>query len=451
MFTQSLLKDADLEQRRRSFIHFLFYFHKENTMHCSRVLILVLVVAALGIPAVTSIAAPENPDRGSPYPHFYCTGELTPGSIVKGKIVGKPGTTPVGLFLGFSLLDPPMNHMWGLFHLNSPWFLIGPLGMIPKDGVMTLGATLPSTSGPYDVCFQALIGDELSNAFIMEVRDIVPSGMTYIYEGGFEMGDHHGVGWPNELPVHKVTLDSFQMDVFEVTNQEYCNFLNKAYGQGSIIMKSGTVVKNGTGQPYLETDLVSSYSSIHWDGASFSVHAGMGYHPVVCVSWYGTSCYDLATWKCNMGADGYRLPTEAEWEFAARGGETSDYYMYPWGADTIDGSNANYLGSGDPFDDGSTPVGYYNGNQIPAGSNMGNGHGLYDMAGNVWEYCNDWYDEFYYSSSPVDNPQGPATGTFRVVRGGSSYFGIMDQRCARREVMYPHICNVSAGIRLVKR
>ena len=95
------------------------------------------------------------------------------------------------------------------------------------------------------------------------------------------------------------------------------------------------------------------------------------------------------------------------------------------------------MNSGDPYEIGShpwtTPVGYYDGNQIPPGVDMANGYGLYDMAGNVWEWCNDRYDENYYSSSPYDNPTGPATGTQRVLRGGSWNYASYALCCATRD------------------
>ena len=140
---------------------------------------------------------------------------------------------------------------------------------------------------------------------------------------------------------------------------------------------------------------------------------------MVEVSWYGSAAYgnwrstqdgrdpsyNLSTWECNFDANGYRLPTEAEWEYAARGGEHDPYYRYPWG-DTIDGSMANYRESGDPYETGpypwTTPVGHYDGNQTPPGVDMGNGYGLYDVAGNVYERCNDWYSSTYYGSSPYE-------------------------------------------------
>ena len=183
------------------------------------------------------------------------------------------------------------------------------------------------------------------------------------------------------------------------------------------------------------------------------------------VNWYGAVAYanwrsarngrdpsyDLLTWECDFEANGYRLPTEAEWEYAARGGEHDPYYMYPWG-DTIDGSNANYWDSGDPYETSAysrtTLVGYYDGNQVPAGVDMANGYGLYDMAGNVWEWCNDWYDEDYYSTSPYDNPCGPATGTHGVFRGGSWINSANLLRCAYRFWIYPDSWYIGSGFRL---
>ena len=117
-------------------------------------------------------------------------------------------------------------------------------------------------------------------------------------------------------------------------------------------------------------------------------------HPIVKVTW------NEAVGYCQWA--GGRLPTEAEWEYAARGGKS--WLIYPWGSE-IYKDNANYDG------DGTSPVGSY-----PA-----NGFDLYDMAGNVWEWCSDWYKENYYSQSPDRDPQGPSSGTARVLRGGSWY------------------------------
>jgi formylglycine-generating enzyme required for sulfatase activity len=261
--------------------------------------------------------------------------------------------------------------------------------------------------------------------------------MVPIPAGTFEMGRHVGYGDPWELPVHTVHLDAFFMDVYEVTNAKYAACLNTAYWQGRVTVSSGVVYQvGGAAQALCDTTTSSIYSRITWNGSIFGVTAGKEDHPMVMVSWYGccayanqrsredglTPCYDENTWTCNFDASGYRLPTEAEWEYAARGGQHDPYTMYPWG-NTIDGSMANYRNSGDPFEAvpiwfSTTPVGYYDGGQIPPGVDMANGYGLYDTAGNVWEWCWDWFG--VYSSSPANNPTGPDTGSGRVDRGGGA-------------------------------
>ncbi|MCK4658074.1 MAG: SUMF1/EgtB/PvdO family nonheme iron enzyme [Phycisphaerae bacterium] len=291
-------------------------------------------------------------------------------------------------------------------------------------------------------------------------------GMVLIPGGEFEMGNHYGVGDPDELPVHAVRVDPFYMDVYEVTNQQYCDYLNSAYAQGSIQVTGGVVHKiHDESKPYCDTYEASSYSRIHFSGGTFTITTGKEDHPMVEVSWYGAAaycnwrsdmhgreaCYDLSTWACDFSKNGYRLPTEAEWEYAARGGHHSPHYKYPWGND-IDGSKANYWPSGDPYETGgypwTTPVGYYDGGQTPSGSDMVNGYGLYDMAGNVYEWCNDWYDSAYYSISPYDSPQGPASGTYRVLRGGSWYFNAYGLRCANRYWNMPDYPNNPNGFRV---
>jgi sulfatase modifying factor 1 len=270
----------------------------------------------------------------------------------------------------------------------------------------------------------------------------VPDDMAYIPDSEFEMGDHHD-GMSNALPIHTVTLNSFYMSKYEITNQQYCDYLNSAILTGGIKVDRGVVYDfNDTNNiiPYCDTSTSYPFSQIDYSGGVFSVRTkdgttDMSDHPMVTVCWYGAAaycnwrsqqegyeqCYALSTWDCDFSKKGYRLSTEAEWEYAARGGKHSPYYRYPWG-DSIDGSKANNEDSGDPFETGdipwTTPVGYYDGDQIPAGGDMVNGYGLYDMAGNVWEWCNDWYNSTYYSTSPYDNPRGPVSGDNRVLRGG---------------------------------
>jgi formylglycine-generating enzyme required for sulfatase activity len=275
---------------------------------------------------------------------------------------------------------------------------------------------------------------------------LVPDDMIYIPGGEFEMGDHFEESYDDdELPVHSVYVDSFFMSKYEITNQQYCDYLNSTY-PGQIKVVGGVVYASsdsGNSYPYCDTRNYHIFSQIDFSGGVFSVRTkdgrDMSDNPMVQVSWYGAaaycnwrssqegyeSCYNLSTWECDFTKKGYRLATEAEWEYAARGGEQSPYYRFPWG-DTISHSQANYYADPCEFsydinptrcyhpdwDDGDWPY------TSVVGSFSPNGFGLYDMAGNVWKWCNDWYDLDYYDTSPYDNPTGPASGTYRVIRGG---------------------------------
>jgi formylglycine-generating enzyme required for sulfatase activity len=320
------------------------------------------------------------------------------------------------------------------------------------------GADLPGLAG-------MLMARVVSGAFESPAQEMVP-----IPGGEFEMGDHHGVGGSTESPVHTVLVDSFHMGIYTVTNRQYADALNWAYAQELIYVSVGWVYAT-TGTPIFNTYPRDSGSHVVWDGSLFTAMAGKEDHPVVKVNWLGAAAYanwkstqdgltpsyqppnNPVTWACNFDANGYRLPTEAEWEYAARGGEHEPYYLYPWG-DTIDGSMANYLDSGDPFETGpnprTVPVGYYDGGQTPPGSDMRNGYGLHQMVGNVWQFCNDWFDGLYYLSSPYDNPHGGAPGNSRVARGGAwNRNAINYLRCARRGGELLTDRSWSTGFRLV--
>lgn len=196
-------------------------------------------------------------------------------------------------------------------------------------------------------------------------RDGAP--MVLIPAGEFQMGSDDGDS--DEKPVHTVYLDAFYMDVYEVTNAQYKKFMD------------------ATGHKAPE----------YWDDSRFNDPK----QPVVGVSWYDAKAY--ADWA------GKRLPTEAEWEKAARGGLIGK--KYPWG-NGIGPNAANYRG----VSRDSRDVWKYT---APVGKFPPNDYGLYDMAGNVWEWCADWYDKSYYARSPRRNPTGPNSGSRRVLRGGS--------------------------------
>jgi len=204
-------------------------------------------------------------------------------------------------------------------------------------------------------------------------------GMINIPAGSFQMGSNDG--YSNEKPVHTVNMSEFYIDKYEVTNRAYskCVDVGKCPAPG----RSSSV----------------SYNSYYG-------HPMFNNHPVIYISWSDAKKY--CEWM------GKRLPTEAEWEYAARGGLVGK--KYPNG-DTITCADANFERSGQNY-----KCANYRGrrNDIhTVGLYKPNGYGLYDMAGNVQEYCSDWYDENYYSNSPSTNPKGPSTGVTHVLRGGS--------------------------------
>ena len=278
-----------------------------------------------------------------------------------------------------------------------------------KHGLWAIAAFVAMTSDPLSAQ-SAPTADSLPLA--TQTFMVTPSGaaMALIPAGEFLMGDQSipSDGFTAEGPVHTVYLDAFYMDRFEVTNQQYADALNWAWSQGNLItVTSGLVYKynSGTSFPYCDTTGSDPYSRITWNGSTFGVVAGKESHPMVQVSWWGsaayanwrsgmegrTPSYDTSTWACNFSANGYRLPTEAEWEKAARGGVSG--HRFPWSdTDTIQHARANYYTcpSCYPYDTNPTQ-GYHptfafgNVYTSPAGYFAPNGYGLYDMAGNVWE------------------------------------------------------------------
>jgi len=215
----------------------------------------------------------------------------------------------------------------------------------------------------------------------------VPQNMSLVPAGDFWMGRTQyflvdAIGWferdrQDDTPAHKTYLDPFYIDKYEVTNQEYEKFAN-------------------------ETKHAKPW---HWAGGN--IPKAEERVPVYNVTWLDADNY------CKWA--GKRLPSEAEWEKAARGG--LDRKKFPWGdagigaggygaPDVTEGSRAGMAHANYPF------------GAIAVGSFPPNGYGLFDMAGNVWEWTNDWYERNYYSLTPRKNPQGPSEGRYKVIRGG---------------------------------
>lgn len=220
--------------------------------------------------------------------------------------------------------------------------------------------------------------------------------MVTIPEGWFWMGSE--VGQDNERPVHRVWLDAFQLAVRQVTNEEFARFLH------------------ATGQP----------PPPFWTDSNFNDPQ----QPVVAISWFDAMNY--CEWLGAQTACHYRLPSEAEWERAARGG--IEGALFPWGNESPQ-SLPDYEKR---WKNGPEPVGRF----------APNAFGLYDICQNVHEWCSDWYQPDYYGVSSERNPQGSQSGQRRASRGGSWRHHIKASRCAARSSIPPEFKYADYGFRV---
>jgi formylglycine-generating enzyme required for sulfatase activity len=199
--------------------------------------------------------------------------------------------------------------------------------------------------------------------------------MVSIPQGQFVMGSNDGP--IDTKPAHPVKVDGFLMDQYEITQQVY----ERVTGTNPSRRK----------HPQNPVEQVTWSAAVRFCNAR-SLREGL------------KPCYDTNTWACDFSAGGYRLPTEAEWEYACRSGSSTPFYF---------GNSAEELKSFAWF------AGNSQSKPHPAAQRKPNAWGLYDMAGNVWEWCNDFYGAKYYRESPQDNPRGPKQGEKRVLRGGA--------------------------------
>ncbi|MFC1736863.1 SUMF1/EgtB/PvdO family nonheme iron enzyme [Candidatus Hydrogenedentota bacterium] len=308
---------------------------------------------------------------------------------------------------------------------------------------------------------------------VVTEENITSDGLAVVPAGWFVMGktnvgDDATSPSTDESPLHNVYLDSYAIGKFEITNGEYVEKLNWANSLGRLETADATTVTSN-GQQLL--GISSIYSQISYTGEAFAVADRDGKsmidHPVLLVTWHGavaycnwlsevnelTPCYDLTTWELIQPIpDGYRLPTEAEWERAAAWGEEK-HWIYGFQSDTADAGRGNYSPYNNPLGLTAEPftssVGYYDGTN-PGTVNSVSSVGCYDMTGNVWEWCQDWYDSSYYSVSPEANPPGPTTRATRVLRGGSWSNHYSLARTAERSNYGPAIISVNYGFRLAR-
>ncbi|MBN2188784.1 MAG: formylglycine-generating enzyme family protein [Chitinispirillaceae bacterium] len=259
--------------------------------------------------------------------------------------------------------------------------------------------------------------------------DKTTAGMKLIPAGTFLMGDSLNAV---EQPIHTVTVRSFYMDETEVTQADYYS-------------------RMGVNPSYYTGDLLRPVENMTWFEAVLFCNARSRYCVLDTVYRYTAKTFDTTYGKCDSLIDlaidfsknGYRLPTEAEWEYACRAGTTTGFY---WGsyppatlADTLAIDN--------------NAIWWHNLNDSIArvGTKLPNAFGLYDMSGNVREWCNDLFDGSYYQTSPTIDPTGPTVGSERVMRGGTVYWGVNYLRSAMRVWGYQHTWSKYCGFRCVRR
>ena len=274
-----------------------------------------------------------------------------------------------------------------------------------------------------------------------------PTNMVFIPGGAFQMGDSLNDGYSYERPVHTVVLSPFYMDKYEVTKDVWDHVYSWATNNGYSFDNPGS--GKATNHP---VQTINWYDMVKWCNAkSQKENLDPCYTATGGVYKIGTNAPD-----CEWTANGYRLPTEAEWEMAARGGAAGT--RFPWrDADTVQHARANYLSDTIYSFDTSPTRGYHpmysNGAPpftAPVGSFEPNDYGLYDMAGNIYEWCWDKYSGDYYAASPVTNPCGPTSGYYRIVRGaGWNSYG-NGCRTAWRANVIENLATNAFGFRLVR-
>ena len=397
--------------------------HKVVFVMCG---LLVLVSAAVAAPVASNVVAAQRADSTLVDLSYDLSGADASGAIIAVELSDDGGAT-------YSAAPPSLSGDLGSGIANGTG----------KQIVWDAGADQPNFASE-------------TMRFRLQVQVPVfpvPSEAdqySLIAAGSFTMGDGFNEGSSAERPVHSVNVSGFYMGKHEVSWSQWQEVRDWAVSNGySDLSGVGSGVA-GT-HPVQE---VNWYEVVKWCNAA-SERAGLP--PVYRVS-NGGAVYrtgELAPY-IDYTQQGYRLPTEAEWEKAARGGSSGK--RFPWG-DLISHDNANYYANGSAYSYDVSPYSSYTYHPSyndgsfpytsPVGSFAANGYGLYDMSGNVFEWCNDWYGSSYYSSSPGSDPAGPTTGAFRVRRGGSWNFIAYYCRVAYRFNFIPAYRIISYGFRLV--
>lgn len=283
-------------------------------------------------------------------------------------------------------------------------------------------------------------------------------GFIYLPAGDFAMGEPPGGIEQDTKPLHHVSLThGFSMQLTEVTNIQYMELVQWAYDQGLVTASATSVLDALDGSNLELLDLDDDDCDISFNWGVFACENPN--RPVSEVSWFGAAAYcdwlclragfnrpyDHSNWRCNSDSPytmiGFRLPTEAEWEFACRAGTDTRFNT----GDCICAiTEANYDGHNPALGCSTGPL---IGHSVDVGSYLSNAWGLFDMHGNLDEWCNDWYDDEYYQSSPEQDPPGPTYGSLRVARGGNYYTAAYNSRSAKRKETSPDTWSQQIGFR----
>jgi|GEM_PF-3473018 len=326
-------------------------------------------------------------------------------------------------------------------------------GQRPKTEFVFLWETLDVPIGLHEITAAAVDNDG-AESIISKVNIVITDGyspveLIAVPSGQFLMGSY--LGDYDEKPVNSVFIThDFYMGKYEITNWQYAEILNYAASEGEITgdYQNNITVKNLNGTQKELLDLDDSDCEVFFDGAIFKADPGKENRPVVELTWWGAAfycnmlsrqlnvkeLYELCWWKCDFSGTGFRLPTEAEWEYSAR---YKDGRKYPWGNVEPSPALCNFNNSVGH----TTDAGTYS----PQGDTY---LGLCDMAGNAWEWCNDWYSFYPVTSSFLDDPTGPSSGNDKVLRGGNIYSSGYNVRTTYRNC-YSMTSGYVFGMRIV--
>lgn len=397
---------------------------------------------------------------------LYGTGD----SVLTVYCLGNSGTTRSATITVIGVdTDPPLVSV----EVNQAAMPVVEEGEAPEEGELNEGEETPEGE-TIEEGESVPEGEGESTVFSGEMVDVAAGRFTM---GRTSSGDDDIYGLISEDPQHQVTLSPYHLGKYEVTNKEYCEVLNWALKQGYLYSDTDGAPWSGTGDIYAGDAADARYLIVSFSSGDCNIRYGskrffpksrtalqpfpvglaeysMDNHPVVCVSWYGaaafcdwlsrmeglTPCYDMSapSWPLTIAppkSGGYRLPTEAEWERAAAW-DGDHHWAYGFMSDTNSGPGSNNR-CNDFWHDGedyayvnplglllpplTSPVGWFNGENVSPNSNIQTVDspspvGAYDMSGNVWEWCHDWFS--VYTPIGQNDPTGPADGVGRVVRGG---------------------------------